>query len=111
MPSPKEVFAAMVRATEAQAEAVTASRPSVSERWSRGSDRFREDSRRENETLDELLSYIEPDDVVLDVGGGAGRYLPLARRCREYVNVEPAAGMGAQFEAAVREAGIENARW
>ncbi len=48
---------------------------------------------------------------MLDVGGGAGRYLPIAFRCREYVNVEPSPSMGAQFEASVHEAGIANARW
>ena len=109
-PTAAETFAAMVRATEAQA-ASAALRPSVSERWSPGANRFREDPNRENETLQALLSFIQPDDVVLDVGGGAGRYLPIARRCREYVNVEPAAGMGAQFEAVVKEAGLTNARW
>ena len=109
-PTAAETFAAMVRATEAQA-ASAASRPSVGERWSLGANRFREDPNRENETLQALLSFIQPEDVVLDVGGGAGRYLPLARRCREYVNVEPAAGMGAQFEAAVKESGLSNARW
>jgi SAM-dependent methyltransferase len=38
--------------------------------------------------------------VVVDVGGGAGRYsLPLASRCREVVNVDPSAAMGAAFAA------------
>ena len=62
--------------------------------------------------LSAIAAYVEPDDVLLDVGGGAGRLsLPLASRCREIVNVEPSTGMGAEFEASAREAGIANARW
>jgi hypothetical protein len=80
------------------------------DRWQAGAARFREDPFRAHETLQTLLSYIQPSDTVLDVGGGAGRYLPLALHCREYVNVEPSPGMAAQFELSVREAGITNAR-
>jgi hypothetical protein len=83
------------------------------DRWSGAAARFRADPRRElDENLETLLSYIRPDDVVLDVGGGAGRFgLPIALHCREVVNVEPAPGMGKEFEAAAHEAGITNARW
>ena len=81
------------------------------DRWQACAGRLREDPFREDETLSALLSFIEPNDVVLDVGGGAGRYLPIAFRCREYVNVEPSPSMGAQFTASVREAGAANARW
>jgi hypothetical protein len=80
------------------------------DRWRAGAARFREDPFRAHDTLQMLLSYITPSDTVLDVGGGAGRYLPLALHCREYVNVEPSPGMAAQFELSVREAGITNAR-
>jgi SAM-dependent methyltransferase len=61
--------------------------------------------------LEILASYVEPDDVIVDVGGGAGRYsLPLALRCREVVNVDPSAAFVAGFEANARNAGISNAR-
>jgi hypothetical protein len=113
-------YAAMVRAAEENQRRGAPDRSRVSEsgpqtsapdRWQGCAARFREDPFREDPTLAALLSFIEPEDTVLDVGGGAGRYLPIARQCREYVNVEPSSAMGAQFEASVREAGIGNARW
>ena len=75
--------------------------------------RFRADPHR---TLDAnlavLASYTRPEDVLLDVGGGAGRVaLPLALRCREVITVDASPGMGAEFAAAAAEAGIANARF
>ena len=58
-----------------------------------------------------IAAYIAPDDVVIDVGGGAGRVsLPLALRCREVINVEPSGAMGAGFTANATQAGITNVR-
>ena len=75
--------------------------------------RFRADPHR---TLDAnlavLASYIRPEDVLLDVGGGAGRIaLPLALRRREVITVDASPGMGVEFAAAAAEAGILNARF
>src|SRR5690349_4767418 len=58
-----------------------------------------------------IASYLQPDDTIVDVGGGAGRLsLPLALRCREVIVVEPSADMLAGFEANARQAGITNTR-
>ena len=62
-------------------------------------------------SLEVIASYVEPDDVIVDVGGGAGRNgLPLALRCRGVVNVDPSAGMLRAFEEHARRAGIANAQ-
>ena len=73
---------------------------------------LRSDARRTPEpNLTVIASYVEPDDVVLDVGGGGGRYsLPLALQCREVVNVDPSGAMLAGFAANAERAGIANAR-
>jgi hypothetical protein len=58
-----------------------------------------------------IASYIEADDVVIDVGGGAGRMsLPLALRCREVINVEPSPTMAIGFRTNAAGAGISNTR-
>src|SRR5215469_5703604 len=58
-----------------------------------------------------IASYIEADDVITDVGGGAGRIsLPLALRCREVINVEPSPTMRMGFSRNAAGAGITNAR-
>src|SRR5215470_7599111 len=61
--------------------------------------------------LEILASYIAPDDVIIDVGGGAGRVsLPLVMRCREVINVESSVAMGTGFTANATQAGITNTR-
>ena len=58
-----------------------------------------------------IASYIEADDVIIDVGGGAGRIsLPLALRCREVINVDPSPTMRMGFRRNAARAGITNTR-
>ena len=61
---------------------------------------FRFDPHRKlDANLAVMPSYMESDDVMIDVGGGAGRvYLPLSLRCREIVNVERSSGMSNEFK-------------
>jgi 2-polyprenyl-3-methyl-5-hydroxy-6-metoxy-1,4-benzoquinol methylase len=74
--------------------------------------RYRYDPHRSlDANLEVIASYVQREDVLIDVGGGAGRLsLPLALRCREVVNVDASAGMLAAFEAVAAEAGLHNAR-
>jgi ubiquinone/menaquinone biosynthesis C-methylase UbiE len=45
--------------------------------------------------LEVIAGYVQPGDVLVDVGGGAGRVsLPLALRCKEVVVVDPSPSMG-----------------
>jgi hypothetical protein len=80
--------------------------------WTPIASRFRADPRRPLDPfLEKLASYLRPEDVLVDVGGGAGRNsLPLASRCREVINIEPSPGMVREFEESAHEAGITNAR-
>ncbi len=82
-----------------------------SDSWGAMAQRFRMDPRRDlDANLQVIASYLRPDDVFIDVGGGAGRVsLPLAQSCREVVAVEPSPGMGAEFDASRMDAGIGNA--
>jgi SAM-dependent methyltransferase len=79
---------------------------------------FRADPRRTDEpTLEALRRLILPQDSVLDIGAGGGRYaLPLALECREVIAVEPSDGMRQVLAEGVKEYGITNvkavnARW
>ncbi len=59
-----------------------------------------------------VAGYLEAGDVIIDVGGGAGRNsLPFANRCREIVNVDPSAVMGRAFAANAAKSGITNVRF
>jgi hypothetical protein len=74
--------------------------------------RFRYDPHRSlDANLEIIASYVEREDVLIDVGGGAGRIsLPLALRCREVINVDASPAMLAAFEELAAQAGIRNAR-
>jgi hypothetical protein len=71
------------------------------------------DPRRPLDPAQEIIaSYLQPNDVLVDVGGGPGRLaLPLALRCREVIDVDLSTTFGAQFEDSARDAAIDNARF
>jgi len=74
--------------------------------------RFRYDPRRSlDANLEIIASFVQPEDVLIDVGGGAGRVsLPLALGCREVINVDASPAMLAAFEELAVQADIRNAR-
>ena len=74
--------------------------------------RLRADPRRAlNANMELLVGFIQPTDVLLDVGGGAGRIgLLLALGCREVINVDPSPIMLREFDDCAAEAGISNVR-
>ncbi len=80
--------------------------------WADLADQFRLDPHRPwDKNLHAIAGHLLPTDVLLDVGGGAGRVsLPLAGQVREVVLVEPSESMRGQFIASRDEAGIGNAR-
>ncbi|HEY3522324.1 MAG TPA: NTP transferase domain-containing protein [Candidatus Limnocylindrales bacterium] len=73
---------------------------------------FRDDPNRiGDEVLGTIAGYVRSDDVVLDVGAGAGRYaLPLAKRVREVVALDPSASMLEALAADAAAHGIGNVR-
>ena len=108
-----EQYAALIDAANAQRNRLHGGL-ARSDRW--GGDtarRMRADPRRELDANSEAIaSYVQPEDVFVDAGGGAGRMsLPLALRCRQVINVDSSPGMGEEFEASAAEAGITNARF
>jgi len=80
--------------------------------WADLAELFRLDPHRPwDQNLHAIAGHLEPTDVLLDVGGGAGRVsLPLAGQVREVVLVEPSESMRGQFIASRDEAGITNVR-
>ncbi len=111
MTSAAEEYAALCDAVQEQQLRLFGQLPA--DIWSgQSAAQFRFDPHRElDANLSALASFVRPDDVVVDVGGGAGRVsLPLALRCREVLTVEPSAGMAAEYEGSRQEAGITNAR-
>jgi SAM-dependent methyltransferase len=73
---------------------------------------FRADPRRDDEpTLAALRALVRPDDTVLDIGAGGGRYaLPLALIAREVVAIDPSDGMLGVLREGMAEYAINNVR-
>ena len=111
MASAADQYAALLDAVDGQQLRLFGPRPA--DIWTgQSAAQFRFDPHRElDANLAAMASHIEPEDVLVDVGGGAGRIsLPFALRCKEVLTVEPSAGMAAEYAGSRQEAGISNAR-
>jgi SAM-dependent methyltransferase len=80
--------------------------------WRSRADRFAAYSDRlpEGDLLfDRLRDIVRPEDTILDVGAGAGRYtLPLARLARRVIAVEPSPAMLQHLAARIDADGADN---
>ena len=106
-----EDYSALIDAVESQKERLQG--PQQPDLWGGEiAKRFRADPKRQMDDNYEILAtFVRPDDVFVDAGGGAGRFsLPKALRCREVINVDPSGGMCEEFDESAAEAGIANAR-
>jgi hypothetical protein len=109
-----EAYAARIDAALDQQRRLRPPRPGggSGDRWEGIASFFRADPRRTDDPSVEFVArYVRPDDVLIDVGGGAGRLaLPLALRCRAVVNVDPSPSMAREFTDSAVQAGIDNVR-
>jgi hypothetical protein len=107
-----QTYATLLDAVHAQRSRIHGQQPAEDRFGGLVAQRFRADPhRRLDANLQAVASYVQPDDVVIDVGGGAGRVgLPLALRCCQVINVDASPGMLAEFEACAAQAGITNVR-
>src|SRR5713101_2557133 len=103
-------YAALIDAMHAQQSRIHGQQPAEDRFGGPVAQRFRCDPHRSlDANLQVVASYVQPDDVLIDVGGGAGRVgLPLALHCRQVINIDSSPGMIAEFDACAAEAGITN---
>jgi hypothetical protein len=108
-----ETYAALIDAANAQRTRLRGEEPPTT-RWNHEiAQRLTCDPHRNlDANLEIIAAYVEPHDVLIDVGGGAGRLaLPLALRCREAIVVDVSQAMEEAFRACAATAGIPNARF
>ncbi|HYN69359.1 MAG TPA: NTP transferase domain-containing protein [Candidatus Eisenbacteria bacterium] len=104
-------WAGRVRANREQVERVREV-PQGTDFYRPVSSLFRADPQRTDDpVLAALQSIVRPDDVVLDIGAGAGRYaLPLACAVREVIALDPSPAMLVALREAMAEFGVVNIR-
>lgn len=105
-------WAARVRRNREQAERHRRAAPDGGDFYAPIASWFRADPRREGDAvLEALRGLVRPDETVLDIGAGGGRYaLPLALHAREVIAVEPSEGMRAVLRSGMEAHGIANLR-
>jgi SAM-dependent methyltransferase len=103
-------WAARVRANREQVEQFREASPT--DFYAPIAGMFRADPQRQDEpALQALRALVRPDDTVLDIGAGGGRYaLPLALQTREVIAVDPSEGMLRVLREGMAEHGIANVR-
>lgn len=105
------IWRAMYAAERAQGEAVQRTAANA-DTWATRARRFAAAGRRSPQPdgfMRRLLPELRPDDTVLDIGAGAGRYIPaLARAAGRVIAVEPSAAMRGELERLVRAEGLTN---
>jgi len=102
----------MVLEEMTQAERVRSTTDRPADFWQALAGRFRASADvRPDPAVDALAALVRPDDRVIDVGAGGGRHaIPLARRCREVVAVEPSPAMRAILAEELSRQGVVNVR-
>lgn len=102
----------MVREEMEQAERVRSTADRPADFWQALARRFRPSADvRPDPAVDALAALIGPDDQVIDVGAGGGRHaVPLARRCREVIAVEPSPAMRAVLAEELSRQHVVNVR-
>ncbi|MBI4493919.1 MAG: class I SAM-dependent methyltransferase [Chloroflexi bacterium] len=101
----------MVREEMLQAERVRSTAGKPADFWQTLARNFRAPAPGVDPTPEALAALIEPGHRVIDVGAGGGRIaIPLARRCRELVAVEPSPAMRAVLAEEMARHGVTNIR-
>jgi hypothetical protein len=98
----------MMREEREQAERLRSDRADA-DIWKGNAGRFRPVDVAEDPAVAPLAELAGPDSTAIDVGAGGGRHaVPLGRRLRTVVAVEPSPAMREVLDAAIRSAGVTN---
>jgi SAM-dependent methyltransferase len=112
-PSPDEALRAWANRVRANREQVDQFREaSPTDFYAPVAGLFRDDPRRQGDaSLDALRALVRPDDTLLDIGAGGGRFaLPLALATRAVIAMDPSEGMLRVLREGLAEHGIDNVR-
>ncbi|HWV25292.1 MAG TPA: class I SAM-dependent methyltransferase [Thermomicrobiales bacterium] len=101
----------MMREERDQAERLRTDQGTPPDMWKGRTRTFAVTEGPEPPVVSILAGLVDANARVIDVGAGGGRItIPLARRVREVIAVEPSAGMREELKAGIEEMGIGNIR-